>query len=303
MTQFHISQARAPSRGEFQKTALWAGLGRWLWNEPLVHFIALGALMFAVYGVLGAREADPSRRIEVTAQDVARLRDLSIKQWGKEPDAQTLQNLVQSFVREEVLYREAMAEGLARDDAIVRRRLAQKMEFLANAEVRPLADAEVRAYFETHAAQFQQPALVDFEQVFISTDARSQTAQAYGAGLLARLRQGKTVVGDPFMLPAQGRRLEQTQLARDYGADFAQALFQLPVGAWSGPLRSPLGLHLVRVTKHDPAQPARLEDVRERVAAEALNAAVENVRRQAYERVLARYTVVLPADVTPGAPS
>jgi peptidyl-prolyl cis-trans isomerase C len=273
-------------------------LRRWLVTEPLVHFMALGAAIFAVYGVLGPKDEATARHIEVSARDLARLRDLSIKQWGREPDAKTMQDLARSFVREEVLYREALATGLDRDDVIVRRRLAQKMEFLANENVRAPGEAELRAYFDKHPAQFLEPARLDFDQVYFSTAARGRSVEADARRALAALHAGRSVPGDNFMLPATTVRQDQQQVERDYGDAFAQALFAHPDGAWFGPVASAHGLHLVRVRQHHPARPARFEDVRERVAIAVANAAVERARTDAYERLLARYTVVMATIAT-----
>jgi peptidyl-prolyl cis-trans isomerase C len=269
-----------------------ARLRQWLVREPLVHFLGLGALIFVAFGMWGGTTLD--RRIEVTALDMARLRDISIKQWGKEPDAQTLQDLVQSFVREEVLYREALASGLDRDDVIVRRRLAQKMEFLSNEMVRTPSDADLHSYFVRHSAQYQQAARVDFEQVYFSPGARGKAAVADALGAVRHLREGQVARGDPFTLPTTAVLQDEAQLQRAYGASFAQTLLQLPVGAWSGPVESAMGLHLVRVKQHLAAHRERFEDVRERVAAEFTNTAVQEAREQAYARLLSRYTVVTP---------
>jgi hypothetical protein len=275
------------------KTALLSQLRRWLVTEPLVHFMVLGAAIFALYGVFGPKEAAAGYRIEVSSRDLARLRDLSIKQWGREPDSRAMQDLVRSFVREEILYREALASGLDRDDVIVRRRLAQKMEFLANENQRAPDEAELKAYFDSHSAQFLEPARLDFDQVYFSPATRGRSVEADAGRALVALRAGRSVTGDNFMLSAVAVRQDQQQVERDYGGAFAQALFAHPVGVWVGPVASAHGLHLVRVRQHHPARTARFEDMRERVVAAVTNAAVDRARTDAYERLLSRYTVVI----------
>lgn len=275
-------------------THILSRLRQWLLSEPLVHFIVLGALIFFAYGAFASKDSTGQRWIEVSAQDVARLRDISIRQWGQEPDAKTMHDLVQSFVREEVLYREALASGLDRDDAIVRRRLAQKMDFLANEEVRPATEADLRAHFESHKQHYQQAALLDFEQVYFSTAARGAATLANANQALASLRTGRTVQGDNFMLPRSVVQQDQQQLQRDYGSDFAKALLALPEGDWAGPIASAHGLHLVRV-KHHGARMLRFEEVRARVAADFTQTSVEKARQDAYERFAAGYTIVTPA--------
>src|SRR5262249_7552127 len=121
-----------------------------LFTEPLVPFIALGALIFGLHATLVANP----RRIDVSAADVERLRALAARQWGREPDPAQTDALVQGFVREEVLYREAVTQGMARDDEVVRRRLAQKMEFVAQGGVRVPSDDEVGSFYAEHAADY-----------------------------------------------------------------------------------------------------------------------------------------------------
>ena len=99
-------------------------------SEPLHHFLLLGVAIFALYAWLGGDARDPDRRIVVSAAEAAQLVDLFSMRWSRPPTPQELRGLVDARVREEVLYREALALGLDRDDTIVRRRLAQKIDFL-----------------------------------------------------------------------------------------------------------------------------------------------------------------------------
>jgi len=102
-----------------------------LLREPILHFFLLGALLY-VASTLIAKPAPVARntRVEVPAAEVRRLRDVWALQWHRPPTRQELKSLIDDYVREEVLYREAIAIGLDRNDDIVRRRLIQKMEFL-----------------------------------------------------------------------------------------------------------------------------------------------------------------------------
>src|SRR5262245_2078098 len=106
---------------------------RRLLREPLLHFLLLGAALFAAYAVLqrgrGADEA--SRRIELTQDDLRQLDLYFESQWRRPPTPQELEGLVEQKVQEEILYREALGLGLDQDDTIVKRRMAQKMQFIA----------------------------------------------------------------------------------------------------------------------------------------------------------------------------
>jgi peptidyl-prolyl cis-trans isomerase C len=244
---------------------------RWLAGEPFVHFLALGALIFIAFYAMNTRATGQNDHIEVGANDVTRLRALAVQQWGREPDARQMDDLVQSFVREEVLVREALASGMDRDDVIVRRRLAQKMEFLAHDDVRSPDETEQRAYQAAHPERYQQDALVNLEHLFFSTANRGAAAMGDAQQALAALERQETPHGDNFML---GRTLSQqtgADLARDFGTRFATAVMALPTGAWSLPLESSHGLHVVRVTRHQDPMPAPFAMVQAKVAADMVN--------------------------------
>lgn len=263
-------------------------------QEPFVHFIVLGALIFAAYAMFNPQNAGSDHRIEVSTADLERLRETAIKQWGKEPDGQQLSDLVQSYVREEVLYREALASGLDKDDVIVRRRLAQKMEFLAHNEVRTPNETELREYLVSHPAQFLQAASVDFEQLYFNNNQHSGSAVEKAQKARQALLRGAVVRGDNFMLAGNYVAQEHLRLSRDFGTPFAEAVFALPVGAWSAPIKSVYGIHLVRLVQRRVQAPAHFEDIRDKLASEMLNQRIVAARDSAYARLLARYRVVLP---------
>lgn len=267
---------------------------KWCAHEPFVHFVALGAVIFVAFYAMNTGTDGQNDRIEVTTADLERLRASSLQQWGQEPDMQQMQDLVQSLVREEVLVREALASGLDRDDIIVRRRLAQKMEFLAHADVSTPTEAEVRQYHAAQAAQYPQAASVDFEHVYFRTDRSGIPAAQAARQAREALTRGAPVAADNFMLGNTLTAQDRDALVRDFGPAFADAVLRAPEKSWSEPLASAQGLHLVRVLRHAPAATLPLEAIRDRVTADMVNARVAAARDATYQRLLARYTVVLP---------
>lgn len=267
---------------------------RWLAFEPFVHFITLSAIIFVAYYAINPGARGQNVHLEITAADLDRLRATSLQQWGREPDAQQMQDLVQSQVREEVLYREAMASGLDRDDIIVRRRLAQKMEFLAHADVSTPTEPELRQYHAAHAAQYQQAAHVDFEHVYFRTDRSGMPVAQAARRAREALAQGAPAVADNFMLGSTLTAQDRDSLVRDFGLAFADVVLQMGEKTWSEPLASAQGLHLVRVLQRHPSQTLAFEVVRDRVTADMVNARVAAARDASFQRLLARYTVVLP---------
>lgn len=270
--------------------------------EPLVWFVVLGALVFVANYVINTQATWQKEHIEVSAQTRQRLLQQAQQQWGQAPSERQVDTLVEAFVREEVLVREARAQGLDRDDAIVRRRLAQVMEFLAHDDVVSPTEAEQRDYLASHPERYQLPVRWDIEQVYVRPLAEPQATMDRALQLRGALLADPARAGDPFML---GRHLTaQTAdgLAREFGESFAQAVSAQAVGEWSAPLASVYGLHLVRVRSRQAGGVAPWEQVRERVAADMVDARVGEARDAAYARLRARYTVLVAPETAQDRP-
>ena len=270
---------------------------RWL-RDPLVAFVLLGIGVFALDGWLaGGETARPV--IEITPAEVERLRARWIAQWGREPTGDELQTLVDEAVDEEILYREAQRLGLDRDDAIVRRRLAQKLTFILEdaGAAGPPSQAEVEAYYARHAERYRRPGRTTFDHVFLSGDGRTDPA-GDAAVLLGELRgvddDGWQRLGDPFMLARSYADRSDQEIAGLFGRVFTEAVAELPVGGWNGPVESTYGVHLVRVNGRTPSRAPALAEVRDRVTADLR----EDRRRErsvaAYQELRDEYEVRLP---------
>ena len=271
---------------------------RWL-RDPLVVFVLLGIGVFALDGWLaGGETARPV--IEITPDEVERLRARWIAQWGREPAGDELRTLIDEAVDEEILYREAQRLGLDRDDAIVRRRLAQKLTFILEdaGATGPPSQAEVEEYYVQHADRYRRPGRTTFDHVFLSGDSRTDPA-GDAAVLLGELRgvddDGWQRLGDPFMLARGYADRSDQEIAGLFGSAFADAVAALPAGGWNGPVASSYGVHLVRVNRRTPSRAPALAEVRDRVTADLR----EDRRRErslaAYQELRDAYEVRLPA--------
>ena len=219
-------------------------------------------------------EGAPGRghQIVVTAQKREWLAGRWEHQWRRPPTREELGRLVEDFVREEVLYREALALGLDLADLVVRRRLVQKMEVLAFAGSAPPGDAGVMGYFLAHREDYRVPERVTFAHAFFSTAARGARAAADARAALAGLRRAGAAdaagAGDPPVAASPVTAATRRQVADRFGAEFADAVFALEPGTWAGPVPSAYGQHLVLVTEHAAARLPELAEVSGRVAAD-----------------------------------
>ena len=259
-----------------------------LLREPLVHFLVAG---LAVFWLMAGRAADlGERRIVVDEPVVAALAERWTATYHAAPAPADLDGLIRDYVRDQVYYREALRLGLDRDDQVVLRRMRNKMEALATsaAEAATPSDAQLQALIDRDPARYAGETRFTFEQVYLGAD--SPASRARGRASLAR---GGSLAVPPIAapLPARFGDAGAATLGETFGDGFVSALAGLPVGVWSGPVVSGLGLHLVRLIAVHPGAPARLGDVRQRVENDWRAAAVTGAREVQYRRVLASYDV------------
>jgi peptidyl-prolyl cis-trans isomerase C len=275
-----------------------------LLREPLVHFLLIGLALFVVYGALQKvpRRGSTSDLIELTQDDLRQLRTAFTAQWQRPPTSQEFQGLLDAKVREEILYREALALRLDKDDTIVKRRMAQKMEFLSEdvtAAHEPTMQ-ELKDWFAKNPQGFALPGRATFRHLFFSFDRRGQKAQEDAARALKKL-VGKpedypaaSALTDPFMLQDYYRDRTPEQLAKELGSNFALSLFRLAPGSWQGPIESGYGWHLVWIDSLTPGRVPAFEEIEPEVKSEWMAAQRAEYKRKAYESMRQRYEVVLP---------
>lgn len=296
MTTIDLSDAllrnRAPSR--------WTGLKRRLraaMREPLLHFLVLGAVIFAAAQYEGA--ATHRNEVVIDPARVAQITRTYRQLYGFDPSPVTLRSLISSYIDEEIFYREGVALGLDKDDEVVRRRVVQKMQFVAD-NLRTPADppeADQRAFYRTHQAQFSTPATVSFSHIFFST-ARDGDAAALARArtVLAKLNRRETrapQLGDPFFELYDYSGLQPDQAARLFGnTPIVPALFRASVGRWSGPYRSGYGWHLIYASSANKARTASFADAREAVRTAYLQSLQARANAVSRNSLRAKYHVI-----------
>ena len=274
-----------------------------LLKEPLLHFIALGGLLFAAHASLtasGGVGAAAPPTIHLTAKDADWLKEMWTRQWRRPPSDEELKGLMADHLKEEVLSREARALELDIGDTVVRRRLAQKMTFLLDGTIRTAepSEAELRTLYETRPDLVRTPARVSFSQIFFHREqggdrARTSLAALSDAAALPVEHGDRLLLGDTFA------DQDEQALANLFGAAFARSVMTLPVGHWSGPIESGYGLHLVKVTEAPPTQALPFAEVRERLAQEWRRERQETTNAQLYESLLRKYQLVADPAVRP----
>lgn len=274
-----------------------AGPLRRLAAEPLVHFLALGAVLFGVFGWLNAGSpATAAGEIVIDDAQLAALSSQFERVWQRPPTASELDGLLESWVREEILYREGVALGLDQDDAVIRRRVAQKMAFISEGMVDDTpTTTELEAWLDEHAATYRIQPRLSLRQIYFSPERHGDELDAVVGRALVALRQGdEQGQGDATLLPGTLEGATSSMMERTFGSEFAaavEALAEQAVGVWRGPVTSGYGVHLVRIDAYEPGRAARLDDVRAAVERDLLHERTTAANEQMYQALRARYKV------------
>lgn len=267
----------------------------WL-EEPLVHFLIGGALLFAFFAWRG-EEVDPeSRTIAITESQVAKLAANWTAIWRRQPNPQELDALIRDYVKEEVYAREGLRLGLDQDDPIIRRRIRSKMEYLATAQVENAGvdDAVLSAWYAKNSARYAADNRYTFDQIFMASNDADQAAVRAKA-MLGQLAEGADWqrLGDPLSLPRSMIGKPQADIARDFGSAFASGLAGQPKGQWSGPISSGFGLHLLRIKAIKIGHVPPLDSVRQKVENDWRAETAKDREAKAYQVLLDGYRITI----------
>jgi len=270
-------------------------------REPLLHFLLLGAGFFGLfYQVADPTERESPDRIVVARADTDRLVAQWQRQWQRAPTAEELDGLIESFIREEILYREALALGLEKDDVIIRRRLGQKLEFLFKDladQVEP-EDEELERYLRENAQRYAAPGRFSFDHIYFNRDKRGAAADKDARETLTRLKVQKESfdsmnLGDRFLYQYQFEKQSPAQISRIFGRQFTDQLPGLEKGEWRGPIESGYGVHLVYVREWIPPGRPSLDDVRDKVRWDVIAERRRELDTAFYRELRQRYEVLL----------
>jgi hypothetical protein len=280
-----------------------------LWREPLLHFLLIGMALFVYYDVARDGTSAAPKRIHVGSGEVQQLVANYQRTWSRPPTPAQLDAMIESHVREEVFYREALAMGLDQNDPLVRRRMRMKLEFiLEDLSSQDPGDAQLQDFLQQNAADFRRDALVSFRQVYLNPDKRAQLPDD-AQQLLVQLNNGANaeMLGDPTMAPRAYDRARQSEIARDFGVEFASEVARLPVGQWLGPIYSPFGAHLLRIDARVEARLPQLAEIRDEVLRDYVADQRQQQKNLAYARLREGYVITIDPlepetdNVIPGA--
>ena len=268
---------------------------RTITRDPLCHFALLGGLLFGVNFLFQGNQPDVGE-IHVSTNRIGHLANIFERRWQRPPSPDELQQLVDDFVREEVLYREGQRLGLDQDDAVIRRRLRMKMELLAKDLVDAIepGDTVLETYYRNHLDTYTLPARYSFEQIYFNSDERPEVAEDARL-VLAKLTAGSdpTTLGDSNLLQHAYKDITGDRIDQLFGSSFVLQLAELEPGQWLGPVTSAYGEHLVRINAFQPANTAPFASIRDDVLRDWQLAEQRKILETQYETLAKNYRITV----------
>jgi hypothetical protein len=259
----------------------------WL-REPLLHFVLLGAALFALDQFFIGRAADP-RAIVVGAEVDAEAKQVFKASRNRDPSAEELKALRNVWLDNEILYREGLALGVDKGDSAIRERVIFKALSVINASVKlPEVDEKtLRTWFEKNIAKYDDPPRFDFQEAVMSSDSSEAAIRAFVDSLNAGT-PGVTSDSKAGLRVFKGR--PHSNVAHSYGEEFAKALEASPVGEWRAH-RSRGGLLAIRLDKVSPGTPAVFEKLVGVVKQDWVDATLSEQRSEAVRAMGKKYNI------------
>ena len=269
-------------------------------REPLFHFLLMGTAIFIAYNLISRQASSEPGKILITQGELASMREGYINTWQRPPTSEEMDGLIHERIREEVYYQEALVLGLDKDDIIIRRRLQQKMEFIAHdvAKQSEPTNQELAEFLANHPDLFRVEARFSFQQIYLNAARRGKKLQQDISGLLSELNQSASKraiqkLGDATMLPAQMTYATAKEISGQFGKEFTDRLLQLATGRWVGPVNAIDGPHLVMLCERKERGTPALEEIHDAVFREFDEARQKAANEKFYDELLKNYSITI----------
>ncbi|THD65696.1 peptidyl-prolyl cis-trans isomerase [Robertkochia marina] len=271
---------------------------RTFFKHPLFRIfffgILLGAALLIVYGSKQPELED--RKVVINDADLAHMIAGWQRTWKRMPTKEELQGIMKSYVQDEVVYREALNQGLDQNNATVKRALISQMDMLAEGQgsERTISDEDIKAYYDLRKEQFTAPAMIRFHQVYFKNEKDStalvSTVASWNQQQLAPSEGLERAT--PSLLPPRMNLQTTDAIDREFGNGFANALLPLPAKQWSGPVSSGFGLHVIYIDSVVAEAPLPLDKVKNEITNLLQYEEKQAAKEQFYTELLQTYEVI-----------
>lgn len=268
-----------------------------IFKEPLFHFLIIGIGIFIINGFFSQGQSSDNEII-ITLDDIQRLKTLYAQNWNKEPDQQTLDKLIDQYVESEIYYKEALKLNLDHNDEIIKRRLKQKYQFLAQdlADFNHPTEENLLNFYQKNNDQYRSERSMSFYQYYISpdnyNDPYSMAVQLYNR-LKETTPEDVNNLGDNIHLDRHQNQQNESEIRRNFGSDFTELLLDLDQTGWHQPIRSGLGYHVIYIEEINPSEELDFSFVKNKVEEDWKTANRESFAEMLIEGLRKDYKIVI----------
>ncbi|MEI8598455.1 peptidylprolyl isomerase [Vibrio sp. M60_M31a] len=273
-------------------------MNKWM-KEPLLHFVLLGVAIFVAYSQINSDADDDEYLIVINDSKINHIKSLWELQWKREPTFEEMKGLLERYTRQEIMYQEALKLNLDEEDEIIKRRLSQKMEFMANdltKIIMPASDENLRNYYESNKEKYKTPASYSLMQITFNKS-NHDDPKGYAESILSQAEIHSEAAlnskGDPVLLPPQLNSASKAEITKAFGNAFYEALDAQPLNVWAGPISSGLGEHLVFIAEKENAYNPDFETVRNEVKRDYEFEMESDAKSSMYREMKKKYEVVM----------
>lgn len=276
-------------------------------REPLVHFMFIGSLIYGLFGLFAEQEVEiTDNTIVISATEIEVFKSSWQKRWNRLPTEKELDGLIQEYIRETVLYRQAISMGLDKNDRVIRRRLAQNMQFLVE-DLATMLDPDeqtLQAWYKDNSKLFLEPPKYTFTQIFLDPDKRGDTTLDDATQIMLKLQaqtdplKDISELGDGLMMQDYYPEKTPIEIQKQFGSGFTQSLLGLSPGEWHGPVLSGYGVHLVYIQNISEASTPPLASIIDQVKAEWMLEQRAQLNKNFYDKLISTYDIVIEESKT-----
>ena len=258
-----------------------------LLKEPLVHFLAGALLIFAYFWLSGGSRDPSGYEINITNSDIDRIAANAIRTSNRLPTHDEISALIDQNIREEILYREALRLGLDKDDAIIKRRLANKMRSLNIHTIADPTDKELEEFIVQNPAKYQDYHRYAFDHIYIGRNPSQQNQ------LLKGLNDGSVSPDDirvALSINSQQELADEAEISRKFGLNFTKTLSGLEIKKWTGPIESGFGQHFIFIQEKQNIA-FKVDDIRQRLTNDWRAAQIEQNEKAMFDKLAKPYSI------------
>ncbi len=257
-------------------------------REPLIHFLLIGALLFLVYSNINDSLPQEDNQITITQTEIDNINSKFIKAKGREPSKEEASKLLEDYIKEEVLFKEALSKGLNKNDNTIKLHLAKKMQYvLDDLSVVPApSEDDLKNFLKNNTNLFKESGSISFNQVVFTKTEDIQEANTFLKRLKSSKSSKKSTIGKKV-------ELDQKSIKKIFGTEFAKKIFSLPLHTWQGPIKTKHGLHLVFIHSKSDGKVPELSKIKDRVKYQYKKKKQEELNKKFYNNLAKRYEIII----------